>query len=133
MTTPQPPSFTISSVTQVPAGQLKTLVMSNVDPFALYQLWISISAATDSQFPAGGVETWGASIIDNNTKEVMLRCQVHVAGRLCVVSETASLFLAGLVVSEKNAPFEVNFQTDAGFGHVYTRANAGIYYGPVSA
>lgn len=107
--------------------------MSNVDPFALYQLWISISAATDSVFPPGGVDTWGAQIIDNNTNEVMLRCQVHVAGRLCVASETASLFLAGLVVAEKNAPFEVSVQTDPGIAHVYTRANAGIYYGPVPA
>lgn len=133
MTAPPPPSFTISSVTQVSAGQTRDLVMSNVDPFALWQVWISVSAATDSQFPTAGVETWGAEIVDDNSSEVMLRCQVHVSGPRCVASETASLFLAGLVVAEKNAPFKVSFKTDPGFGHVYTRANAGIYYGPVPA
>jgi hypothetical protein len=128
-----PPSFTISSVTQVPAGQNKVMVMSNVDPFSLWVAWITVSAATDGAFPSDGVETWGASIVDNNTGQTMLRCQVHVAGRECVSSESAQLFLAGLVVAEKNAPFEVSFRTDPGFDHVYTRANAGLYYGPVPA
>lgn len=134
MTQPAPPpAFTISSATQIQAGQTRDLVMSNVDPFALWTIWIALSAATDSSFPQFGVAEWGASIIDQNTGQTMLRCQVHISGPDNNACNSNSLWLGGLVVAEKNAPFRVSFVTDPGTPHLWSRANAGIYYGQVPA
>ena len=107
--------------------------MSNVDPFALWTIWIALSAATDASFPVGSVAEWGASIIDNNTGQTMLRCQVHLTGPRENAVNSNSLWLGGLVVAEKNAPFRVSFATDPGVPHLWARANAGIYYGQVPA
>lgn len=127
MTTPAAAPLTTTSATQVPAGKSVDLVLSNQDPFALWALWISISAATDKAY-AKGVQTWGASIIDNNSGNTLLRCQLHVPGPEYSQSETNGLWLGGLVLADHNQPFELSFKTDPGFPAMYTRGNCGVYY-----
>lgn len=96
----------------------------------MWSLWISISVATDKSY-AKGVQTWGASIIDNNTGQTLLRCQLHVSGPNISISETNSLWLGGLVLADHNQPFELSFVTDPGFPQMYSRANCGVYYSVV--
>lgn len=129
MTTPVPP-LTTSSLTQVPADKKLDLVLSNVDPFAIWAVWISISAGTDRQYPPDP-QTWGASIVDENTGETLLRCQLHISGPEMSATETNSLWLGGLVLADHQSPFKLSFVTDPNIKHMYVRANGGVYYSTV--
>lgn len=130
MSTPIPPPLTTTSVTQVTAGKTIPLVLSNIDPFSMWSLWITISAGTDSQFPKNPA-TWGAQLVDNNSKQVLLRCQLHISGPNASIAESASLWLGGLVLADHNSPFSLSFKTDANVPHMYVRANGGVYYSVV--
>jgi hypothetical protein len=128
VTTPvQAPLYT-ASVVQIASGQTKPLLLSATDPFAIYTLWISISGATKPAFNPGTEAVQGAQIVDEEG-DVLLRCQIHLSAANQSADDAISIYLAGLTLTDRQAPFEMTFVTDTGVSGFYFRASGGIYYG----
>lgn len=102
-------------------------LQTGVQKFRVWGAWISITVASDGSFTAGSPQTWGAQIGDS-IGGALVRAQVHIANIDQVNQQHVNIAIPGFTPLISGGSYTINFITDVGIAHLFTRASGGILY-----
>jgi hypothetical protein len=125
-TTQTAPLVRSSSEVNMGAGLVLPL-LTGTEKFRVWGAWISVSVASDTSFGTGSPQTWGAQIGDS-IGGALVRAQVHIANNNQVNQQHVNIAIPGFTPLLSSGDYTINFITDVGITHLFTRASGGILY-----